>query len=115
MNARLDVATELQALITPASGVTGAYGRREGIASVGFRLITVFSCLRGMIDTMGRVTGTADYTLAPGLTFNVSREKQYFYFLFIFLCLFRFPENWISVKELAVKAVSALVSPSKLK
>ncbi|KAJ3228156.1 translocase of outer mitochondrial membrane [Clydaea vesicula] len=75
VNQRLDVCCELQSLLTP--GIGGSFGRREGIASVGFKLVTVFSQVRGMIDTMGRVSGTADYTLAPGLMFNISGEIDY--------------------------------------
>ena len=72
LNSRLDVAAELQTLTTPNRN-----GRREGIASVGFRLQTVFSVVRGMIDTMGRVSGVAEYTIAPGLMFSISGEIDY--------------------------------------
>jgi mitochondrial import receptor subunit TOM40 len=72
LNQRLDVAAELQALTTP-----GPMGRREAIASVGFKMQTIFSVVRGMIDTGGRVSGTSEYTLAPGLVFSLSGEIDY--------------------------------------
>ena len=76
MNQRLEVSGELQALTTPGSA-TGQPGRREAIASVGFKLQTVFSVVRGMIDTAGRVCGVSEYTLAPGLIFSLSGEIDY--------------------------------------
>jgi mitochondrial import receptor subunit TOM40 len=64
-------------LITQSNAEVG-FGRREGIASVGFKLQTIYSVVRGMVDTMGKVSGVAEYVLAPGLTFNV------FLYLFFF-------------------------------
>ena len=52
-------------------GTTGKMGRREALVSVGFKLQTIFSCIRGMVDTMGRISGVSDHIIAPGVTFHV--------------------------------------------
>jgi len=69
INSRLELATELQMLVTPGS--MGGEGRREGIASVGFKLDTLFSTVRGMVDTSGRVSAVLEERLAQGLALQV--------------------------------------------
>jgi len=75
LNSRLEVAAELQTLST--TGIRGGYGRREGMAGIGFKLQTIFAAVRGGIDTTGKVSGVSEYTLAPGLVFNISGEIDY--------------------------------------
>ncbi|KAJ3346596.1 translocase of outer mitochondrial membrane [Entophlyctis luteolus] len=76
LNQRLEVAADVQMLITPATVAAGP-GRREGIASVGFKLDTVYATIRGMFDTMGRVSTVLEERMAPGLSFQVSGELDY--------------------------------------
>ena len=75
VNHRLEVAGDLQSLTTLAGD--GKYGRREGIASVGFKLQTVVAMIRGGFDTAGKVMGTVEYPLAPGLAFSVNGDFDY--------------------------------------
>ncbi|KAJ3139080.1 translocase of outer mitochondrial membrane [Physocladia obscura] len=76
LNQRLEVAADIQMLITPTTEAAGP-GRREGIASVGFKLDTVYATIRGMFDTMGRVSTVLEERMAPGLSFQVSGELDY--------------------------------------
>ncbi|KAI8621116.1 eukaryotic porin-domain-containing protein [Chytriomyces sp. MP71] len=76
LNQRLEVAADVQMLITPNSAAAGP-GRREGIASVGFKLDTVYATMRGMFDTMGRVSAVLEERMAPGLSFQVCGEIDY--------------------------------------
>ncbi|KAJ3409909.1 hypothetical protein CcCBS67573_g01147 [Chytriomyces confervae] len=76
LNQRLEVAADVQMLITPNS-LAGGPGRREGIASVGFKLDTVYATMRGMLDTMGRVSAVLEERMAPGLSFQVCGEIDY--------------------------------------
>lgn len=73
LNTRLELATECQALITPLS----AGGRREGIATVGFRCQTLFANIKSQIDTTGKIVSAIDYALAPGLHFSLAAEMDY--------------------------------------
>ncbi|KAJ3029490.1 UNVERIFIED_CONTAM: translocase of outer mitochondrial membrane [Siphonaria sp. JEL0065] len=76
LNQRLEVAADVQMLITPTTLASGP-GRREGIASVGFKLDTVYATMRGMFDTMGRVSAVLEERMAPGLSFQVCGEIDY--------------------------------------
>ncbi|KAJ1539367.1 translocase of outer mitochondrial membrane [Cladochytrium tenue] len=98
INQRLEVATEVQMLLTPARAAEGGgggagggpaggrtiagasgfeYGRREAIASVGFKLDTVYATIRSMIDSMGRVTTVIEERMSPGLSFQIAGELDY--------------------------------------
>ncbi|KAJ3212658.1 translocase of outer mitochondrial membrane [Dinochytrium kinnereticum] len=76
LNQRLEVGTELQLLTTPASK-SGAEGKREGIASAGFKLDTVYATVRGMIDSHGRISSIVEEKMAPGLSFQLCGELDY--------------------------------------
>ncbi|KAJ3065065.1 translocase of outer mitochondrial membrane [Podochytrium sp. JEL0797] len=76
LNQRLEVAADVQMLITPTTAAAGP-GRREGVASVGFKLDTVYATMRGMFDTMGRVSAIMEERMAPGLSFQVCGEIDY--------------------------------------
>ncbi|KAI9334278.1 eukaryotic porin-domain-containing protein [Obelidium mucronatum] len=76
LNQRLEVAADVQMLVTPTTNAAGP-GRREGIASVGFKLDTVYATMRGMFDTMGRVSAVLEERMAPGLSFQVCGEIDY--------------------------------------
>jgi len=73
LNQRLEVASELQLLITPKS----AGSKREGIANMGFKLDTIYATIRGMIDTHGRVSTVLEEKIAPGLSFQITGEMDY--------------------------------------
>ncbi|KAI8850501.1 eukaryotic porin-domain-containing protein [Chytridium lagenaria] len=75
LNQRLEIGTELQMLATPAS--RGSDGKREGIASAGFKLDTVYATVRGMVDSMGRVSSVIEEKMAPGLSFQICGELDY--------------------------------------
>jgi mitochondrial import receptor subunit TOM40 len=69
LNQRLEVATEVQLLVVPAG--PRAEARREGVASAGFKLDTVYATIRGGVDTTGRVSAAVEERMAPGLSFQV--------------------------------------------
>ncbi|TPX31497.1 hypothetical protein SmJEL517_g05192 [Synchytrium microbalum] len=75
INQRLEVAAELQLLIT--MGSARSEGVRQGIASVGFKMDTVFATVRGMVDTQGKVSTVIEERLAQGLSFQLSGEMDY--------------------------------------
>ncbi|KAI8918780.1 eukaryotic porin-domain-containing protein [Entophlyctis helioformis] len=75
LNQRLEVGAELQMLLTPFAG--GAPGKREGIATMGFKLDTIFASIRGMIDTHGRVSAVVEEMIAPGIKMQLSGEIDY--------------------------------------
>ncbi|KAI8996090.1 eukaryotic porin-domain-containing protein [Gaertneriomyces semiglobifer] len=75
LNQRLEVFSELQLLLTKAS-VMGP-GQREGIANVGFKLDTINSTIRGMVDTTGRLAAVLEERIAGGLSFQMSGELDY--------------------------------------
>ncbi|KAJ3105233.1 translocase of outer mitochondrial membrane [Phlyctochytrium bullatum] len=76
LNQRLEVGTELQVLATPGSK-SGGPGKREGLASAGFKLDTVYATVRGMIDSHGRVSSILEEKMAPGLSFQLCGEIDY--------------------------------------
>lgn len=71
VNQRLEVGSELQFFATRSNKQSREFGRREGIASVGFKLDTVFATIRGMLDTHGKVSAIIEERLAQGLSFQV--------------------------------------------
>ena len=75
INPRLEMASELQMLMTPASG--SAQGRRGGLASVGFKLETIYATIRAMVDSHGRVSTVLEEKIAPGLSLLMSAEMDY--------------------------------------
>ncbi|KAI9326663.1 eukaryotic porin-domain-containing protein [Zopfochytrium polystomum] len=93
VNQRLELAAEIQMLVTGAKAVPAAaegaqrsvlggkgsfeYGRREAIASAGFKLDTVYAGIRSMIDSMGRVTTVIEQRISPGLSFQIAGELDY--------------------------------------
>ena len=76
INPRLELATELQMLATPTTQ-RGGPGRRGGLASVGFKLETIYANIRGMFDTHGRVSAIVEEKIAPGLSFSICAEMDY--------------------------------------
>ncbi|KAI8904509.1 eukaryotic porin-domain-containing protein [Powellomyces hirtus] len=72
---RLEVCAELQLLMT-GYGKMGP-GRREGLASVGFKLDTINSTIRGMIDTTGRLSAILEERIVGGIAFQLSGEIDY--------------------------------------
>ncbi|KAJ3417399.1 translocase of outer mitochondrial membrane [Chytridiales sp. JEL 0842] len=75
LNQRLEVATEVQMLIVPGGPRTES--RREGIATAGFKLDTIFATIRGALDTTGRVSAVVEERIAPGLSFQICGEIDY--------------------------------------
>lgn len=75
INPRLEVSSELQLLMTPA--VEKALGRRGGLASIGFKLETIYATIRSMVDTHGRISTVLEEKIAPGLAFAISGEMDY--------------------------------------
>lgn len=126
INQRLELGTEVQMLATKSD--FRQEGRREGVASVGFKLDTVFATIRGMVDTQGKVSSVIEEKLAQGLSFQVS-----FILLLLFssnisndygsftnhlqhpLIIFRSAVNSITPKVTAAKDASVSVSAWKLK
>ncbi|KAJ3023517.1 translocase of outer mitochondrial membrane [Thoreauomyces humboldtii] len=72
---RLEVCAELQLLMT-AAGKMGP-GRREGLASVGFKLDTINSTIRAMVDTTGRLSAILEERIVGGIAFQLSGELDY--------------------------------------
>ncbi|KND00559.1 uncharacterized protein SPPG_04867 [Spizellomyces punctatus DAOM BR117] len=75
LNQRLEVCAEVQLLMT--KGGRMGEGRREGIASVGFKLDTINASIRGMVDTMGRLSAVLEERIVGGLAFHLSGEIDY--------------------------------------
>jgi mitochondrial import receptor subunit TOM40 len=75
INPRFELATELQLLMTPGS--EKQMGRRGGLASVGFKLETIYATIRGMVDTHGKVATVLEEKIAPGLALTLSGEMDY--------------------------------------
>ncbi|KAJ3341065.1 translocase of outer mitochondrial membrane [Gonapodya sp. JEL0774] len=71
LNQRLELAAELQALF--------GGGRREGIATVGFKAETMFAQIKGSIDTQGKVQAILEERLAPPLAFTNNVNPQHFH------------------------------------
>ncbi|KXS17980.1 hypothetical protein M427DRAFT_54199 [Gonapodya prolifera JEL478] len=69
LNQRLELAAELQALF--------GGGRREGIATIGFKAETMFAQIKGSIDTQGKVQAVLEERLAPQLAFTITGEMDY--------------------------------------
>ena len=81
INTRLDLAAELQMLLQPGRGKY-QYGRREAVASIGFKIDTVFATVRAMIDTQGKVSTVIEERLGQGLSFQVRMNYRPFVKLF---------------------------------
>eukprot|EP00842_Homolaphlyctis_polyrhiza_P006018 jgi/Hompol1/6417/HPOL_004041-RA len=75
INQRLELGTELQMLLTPAT--RSEPGKREGVASFGFKLDTLFATVRGMVDTRGRVSAVVEERIAQGISLLLSGEIDY--------------------------------------
>ncbi|KAI8826623.1 eukaryotic porin-domain-containing protein [Fimicolochytrium jonesii] len=75
LSQRLEVCSELQLLLTPENRM--GPGRREGLASVGFKLDTINSTIRGMIDTTGRLSAVLEERIVGGIAFQLSGEIDY--------------------------------------
>ncbi|OUM65202.1 hypothetical protein PIROE2DRAFT_41901 [Piromyces sp. E2] len=63
LNHRLEMATELQALVN---------GRKEALCTAGFKLDTHYATIRGIIDSKGKIGTVLEEKLAPGFNFTVS-------------------------------------------
>jgi len=68
LNHRLEMATELQALLGP---------RKEAICTAGFKLDTHYATIRGIVDSNGKVGTVLEERLAPGFAFTLSGEMDY--------------------------------------
>lgn len=75
VNPRLEIASELQLLMTPGS--SKQIGRRGGLASVGFKLETIYATIRGMVNSHGQVSTVLEEKIAPGLSLTLSAEIDY--------------------------------------
>ncbi|RKO90402.1 eukaryotic porin/Tom40 [Blyttiomyces helicus] len=75
LNQRLEVAAELQLLASRATPM--GEGRREGLASVAFKLDTINASIRGQVDTAGRLACVLEERLAPGIALLLSGEIEY--------------------------------------
>ncbi|KAJ3179154.1 translocase of outer mitochondrial membrane [Geranomyces variabilis] len=75
INQRLEVCAEMQLLLTPFSKM--GPGRREGLATLGFKLDTIHSTMRGQVDTTGRLSAILEERIAPGIGFQLSGEIDY--------------------------------------
>lgn len=51
--------------------------RREGIASLGFKLDTLFATIRGALDSQGRLSTLIEERIAPGVAFQICGEMNY--------------------------------------
>ena len=47
------------------------YGRREAIASVGFKLDTVFATIRSCLETSGKLVTVLEEKVTPNISFQV--------------------------------------------
>ncbi|KAL2919433.1 translocase of outer mitochondrial membrane [Polyrhizophydium stewartii] len=75
INQRLELGADLQLLMTPTAG--GQMGRREGIASVGFKLDTLSTTLRAMLSSHGQVSAFLEERISPGIGLQLSGEIDY--------------------------------------
>ncbi|KAJ3257712.1 translocase of outer mitochondrial membrane [Boothiomyces macroporosus] len=75
LNQRLEVGTEIQCLLTPFS--KGEPGRREAVASIGFKLDTVYATIRAAVETTGKIATVLEEKIAPGLSFQLNGEIDY--------------------------------------
>ncbi|KAI8803056.1 eukaryotic porin/Tom40 [Cladochytrium replicatum] len=75
INQRLEVAAELQMLAT--AGSAKGDGRREGIATVGFKLDTPMATVRGSVTSGGHVQTIIEERLTPGLSLHLSGDLDY--------------------------------------
>ncbi|KAI8910433.1 eukaryotic porin-domain-containing protein [Gorgonomyces haynaldii] len=75
LNPRLEVGTELQLLMTPAVG--GQPGKRNGIASAGFKLDTVWATIRAMFTSAGTLSCVLEERIVPGVSFTICSEMNY--------------------------------------
>ncbi len=76
LNQRLEMATEVQILTTPGEN-SQILGKREGIATFGFKLDTVFATIRACFDSHGKVCTVLEERIAPGVAFQLSGEMNY--------------------------------------
>jgi len=67
LNHRLELATELQALVN---------GRKEALCTAGFKLDTNYATIRGIVDSKGKICTVLEERLAPGFAFTVSIIKK---------------------------------------
>ncbi|OAJ44581.1 hypothetical protein, variant [Batrachochytrium dendrobatidis JEL423] len=79
INQRLEVGSELQLLMTPSTLRAGdrTPGRREGMASVGFKVDTVFTTIRAMVSSHGQVSAVLEEKIAPGISLQLCGEIDY--------------------------------------
>lgn len=78
INQRLEVGTEAQLLVEKANPENpGGFGRREGIANIGFKLDTVNATIRAMVDTSGKLSTFIDERIIPGIAFQLSGTLDY--------------------------------------
>lgn len=75
LNQRLEMATEAQLLVS--GGDARGIGRREGLATVGFKLDTLFASVRGSVDTHGRVATLLEERIAQGMALHLSGEIDF--------------------------------------
>ncbi|KAJ3039049.1 translocase of outer mitochondrial membrane [Rhizophlyctis rosea] len=75
LNQRLEVSAELQALLSKGSRM--GEGRREGIATVGFKLDTISATIRGQVDSQGRLSAVVEERIAPGIALQLAGEIDY--------------------------------------
>jgi len=66
LNHRLEMATELQALVGP---------RKEALCTAGFKLDTHYATIRGIVDSKGKIGTVLEERLAPGFAFTVGFIK----------------------------------------
>ena len=69
------MATETQLLVTPTDA--RGPGRREGLATIGFKLDTIFATMRASLDTQGRVATVLEERIAPGVALQLCGEMDY--------------------------------------
>jgi mitochondrial import receptor subunit TOM40 len=69
LNQRLEVATDVQMLVEPSS--EQGYGRREAVASIGFKLDTVFATIRSSFETSGKIATVLEEKVTPNILFQV--------------------------------------------
>jgi mitochondrial import receptor subunit TOM40 len=69
------MATEAQLLVS--GGDAHGLGRREGLATVGFKLDTLFASIRASIDSHGRVATLVEERVAQGMALNLAGEIDF--------------------------------------
>ena len=72
INQRVEIATEVQLLAEQ-----GRSGRREGIATLGWKFDTLFATIRSSIDTHGRISTVLEERIAPGIALQLSADMNY--------------------------------------